>query len=149
MNQTFVVIWVALAVSQLVYIFVPAPIPENASTLPNIFPIALAVVALIQAVGIVVLLRVRAFAPVQSGRIDPTSTSGTAQLFTTLILAWVLAESIAIYGLVLRFLHFSLPYSASFAAAGALLLFVGRPWHPRLRKPDSTVQLARTGTPIE
>ena len=149
MNQTFVVTWAVLAVSQVVYLLVPAPTRENASALPNVFPIALAAVAFIQAVGIVTLLRIRAFAPVQSGRIDPSSKSGAAQLFTTLILAWILAESIAIYGLVLRFLHFSRPYSASFAVAGALLLFVGRPWHPRLRKPDSTIDLARSGTPIE
>jgi F0F1-type ATP synthase membrane subunit c/vacuolar-type H+-ATPase subunit K len=149
MNQTFVVIWVVLAVSQALYLFVPAPARENATTLPDAFPIALAAVALIQAGGIVALLRARAFAPVQTGRIDPASKSGAAQLFTTLILAWVLAESVAIYGLVLRFMHFSLPYSAPFSAAGAFLLFVGRPWHPSLRKPDSTVELARSGTPIE
>jgi F0F1-type ATP synthase membrane subunit c/vacuolar-type H+-ATPase subunit K len=149
MNQTFVIIWSALAVSQVIYLLIPIPERQNASTIPNLFPIVLAAVAFIQAVGIVVLLRVRAFAPVQSGRIDPTSSSGAAQLFTTLILAWVIAESIAIYGLVLRFLHFSLTYSAFFAAAGAILLVLGRPWHPKLRKQDSTIELARSGAPID
>ncbi len=39
MNQTFVVTWAVLAVSQVVYLLVPAPTRENASALPNVFPV--------------------------------------------------------------------------------------------------------------
>lgn len=148
-NQPLLIVWSALAVSQVIYLLVPAPPARTASTLPDAFPMALGTVALLEAVGIVALLRVRAFAPVQSGRIDPTSKSGAAQLFTSLILAWVLAESIAIYGLVLRFLHFSSTAWAPFAAAGAFLLILGRPWHPKLRKPVSSSDIARSGAPIQ
>ena len=149
MSQTFLIIWAFLGVSQVVYLLVPVPSQQNASTLSDVFPMALAVVAFIQAIGMVILLRVRAFEPIRSGRIDPRLSSGVVQLFTPLILAWVLAESVAIYGLVLRFLHYSLSYSVWFSTAGAVLLFMGRPWQRKLQKPYSATQSARSGAPIE
>lgn len=148
MNQQFVIIWSVLAISQIIYLFVPVPPREGAGAMPAVFPIALGIVALVEGLGVVALLRIRAFNPIQGGRLDPASKEGAAQLLTTLILAWVLAESVAIYGLVLRFLHFDLPYSAAFAIAGAFLLFLGRPWQAKLRKPQSRSDLAKSGKPI-
>lgn len=148
MKQPFVIIWAALAISQVVYLFVPAPHRENAARLPDVFPVALGAVAIAQSIGIVVLLRIRAFNPVQAGRLDPTSKNGAAQLFTTLILAWVFAESVAIYGLILRFLHFELPYTLPFALAGACLLFLARPWSPKLKQPLSAADRARSHAPL-
>lgn len=148
MNQTFLLLWAALAVSQVIYLFVPAPPREGAANLSDVLPIALGAVAFAQCVGIVALLRIRAFGPIQRGGLDPTSKEGAAQLFTTLILAWVLAESAAIYGLVLRFLGFDLLYSTPLSAAGALLLFLGRPWQSKLARPASSADLASSGDPL-
>lgn len=148
MNQQFLIVWSALAISQVIYLFVPAPLREGPANLPAIFPLVLGAIAFVQGVGMVVLLRVRAFNPIQGGRLDPTSKEVAAQLFTTLILAWVLAESVALYGLVLRFLQFELLYSASFAAGGALLLFLGRPWQSRLGRPASAADMAGSNAPL-
>ena len=148
MNQTFLLIWAALAVSQVIYFFLPAPPRDGAANLSDMFPLVLGAVAFAQGVGIVALLRVRAFGPIQRGRLDPTSKEGAAQLFTTLILAWVLAESVAIYGLVLRFLGFELLYSAPLSVAGALLLFLGRPWQSKLARPASSADLASSAGPL-
>ena len=148
MNQQFVIVWSALAISQVIYLSLPAPPRESPANLLGVFPLALGVVAFAESVGMVALLRIRAFNPIQTGRLDPLSQKGVTELFTTLILAWMLAESIAIYGLVLRFLGFGMAYSSPFAAAGAFLLFLGRPWQAKLRKPVSSADLARSGTPL-
>ena len=148
MNFQFVIIWVALAISQVVYLFVPAPPRASAAILPGVLPLALGVITIAQSIGIVAWLRIRAFNPIHAGRLDPASKDGVAQLFTTLIVAWVLAESIAIYGLVLRFLHFELSYYFPFVLAGACLLFLARPWSPKLKRASSLADLARSNAPL-
>ena len=147
MNRQFLFVWSALAISQVIYLFMPVP-PGERPVNPDLFPVVLGAIALIQGVGVVVLLRVRAFNPIQGGRLDPTSKKGAVQLFATLILAWAIAESVAIYGFVLRFMQFELLYSASFAAGGALLLFFGRPWQSNLGRPASAADMAGSNAPL-
>src|SRR5262245_30697563 len=147
-QQVNLFVWAALALSQLVYLFIPAPPRENTGEISGAFPLVLGIVAVLQAILIAGLLQLRAFKPIQAGQLDPTSKAGAAQLFTTLMIAWVLAESVAIYGLVLRFLQFPLTTSLPFSLAGAFLLFLGRPWNSRLRRPESAAELARSGAPL-
>ncbi len=147
MNRQFLFVWSALAISQVIYLLMPVP-PGERPVNPDLFPVVLGAIALIQGVGVVVLLRVRAFNPIQGGRLDPTSKKGAVQLFATLILAWAIAESVAIYGFVLRFMQFELLYSASFAAGGALLLFLGRPWQSNVGRPGSAADLAGSSAPL-
>ena len=147
-QQMHTFVWGALALSQLVYLFIPVPPRENAGGMPAIFPIALGMVAVVVAILVAGLLQLRAFKPIEAGRLDPSSKPGAAQLFTTLLLAWVLAESVAVHGLVLRFLHFPLTTSRPFSLAGALLLFLGRPWNPKLKRPASAAEIARSATPL-
>ena len=148
LKQQLVIIWVMLAISQVVYLLVPAPQVENAGRPPEIFPIVLGAVAIAQGIGIVALLRIRAFNPIQAGSLDPRSKDGVARLFTTLLLAWVLAESIAIYGLVLRFVHFELAYALPFALGAACLLIFARPWSPKLRRASTAAELASSQAPL-
>ncbi len=148
MNQQLVIIWSVLMVSQVIYLLVPASGQEATANQGATFPIALGVVAFAEAVGIIVLLKIRAVDPIRLGKLDPGAKEGIAQLFTTLIMAWVLAESVAIYGLVLRFMHYGFVYFAPFSAAGAFLLFFGRPWQPKLKKPLSSADLASSNAPI-
>ncbi len=148
MNQQLLIIWSVLAISQVIYIFVPAPLREGSANAAEIFPAALGVVAFTEGLGVIVLLRVRAFNPIRRGRLDPASKEGAAQLFITLMLAWVLAESVAIYGLVVRFLDFDLPYSVPFSVGAALLMFLGRPWQSKLKWPSTTAEIASSGTPL-
>jgi F0F1-type ATP synthase membrane subunit c/vacuolar-type H+-ATPase subunit K len=148
MKQQLLIIWTMLAISQGIYLLVPLPPRENAAAIPAVFPIALGVVAIVQAIGIVGFLRIRAFNPIRAGLLNPASKAGAPQLFTTLLIAWVLAESVAVYGLLLRILHFPPTISAPFAAAAAILLFIGRPWNPRLERPASSADLARSSAPL-
>ena len=149
MNFTFVILWAVLAVSQVIYLAVPLFAEVGTATLSEVFPMVLGVVAFVQGVIVVVILRAQAFSPIQSRRIDPTTTEGLAKLFTPLLLAWVIAESVAIYGLVLRLLNFDFQYWIPFSVAGAFLLFLGRPFHSKLKKPASSADLARMGGPID
>jgi hypothetical protein len=148
MNQQFLIIWSALMVSQVIYLFVPASGREATANQAAAFPIALGIVAFAQAVGIIVLLKIRAVDPIQLGKLDPGAKEGIAKLFITLMLAWVLAESVAIYGLVLRFMHYDFVYFAPFSAAGAFLLFLARPWQSKLKKPLSSADLASSNAPL-
>ena len=148
MNQTNMVIWCVIVVSQVIYLLMAAPASEGSPVLPDLFPLLLGAIALLEGVGVVVLLRVRAINPIRSGRLDPTSREGAAQLFVTLILVWVLAESVAIYGLVVRFQQFGPAYSLPFAVGGAFLMLLTRPWQSKLKKPVSLADLAQTGTPL-
>jgi len=152
MNQVHGIVWTALAVAQVIYFLIPVPARPNAAspsaTFALVYPLALGAVAGIQALIIVSLLQLRAFKPIQAGQLDPMSTPGASQLFTTLLIAWVLAESVAIYGLVLRFMLFPRSHSLPFFLAGAVLLFLGRPWNPKLKKPLSLADLARSSAPL-
>jgi hypothetical protein len=145
MSQLWIV-WAALLSSQLVYLMVPIP-PREAVVEP-VFVWALGFVALVEAVGIVVFLRVALFGPIRRGELDSATKPGEQRTFVVLLVAWTLAESIAIYGLVLRFLQFERPYTLPFAIAAALLCAYSHPWSSALRKPPSSTDLARSGTPI-
>lgn len=148
MNQNLIVVWVVLAVAQVVYLIYPAPHREGDAVPSDVFAAALGAVAVVQSIGIVMLLRVRAFNPVRTGRLDPASKSGNVQLFSTLLLAWVLCIGIAMYGLVLRFLHFERAYTLPFALAAACLFLLARPWNAKLKKPSNAADLASSNAPI-
>jgi hypothetical protein len=147
MKKPLLIVWSVLAVSQVIYLLIPVP-SQDSPPPPDLFPLILGSVALVQGVGIVALLRIRAFAPIREGRLDPASAPGGAQLFTTLIMAWVLAESVAIYGFVVRFMHFEFHHSFPFAVGGAFLLYLGRPWQAKLELPRSLADLAKSNDPI-
>ena len=66
MNQQLVVVWVVLAVAQVVYLIYPAPHREGDAVPSDVFAAALGAVAVVQSIGIVILLRVRAFNPVRT-----------------------------------------------------------------------------------
>jgi len=145
------IIWGALAVSQVIYVVVPglvSPEPRDNASDP-IFPIVLGVVAAAQAGGLWMWFQIGAVRKIRDGRLDPDTPSGLASLFTTLILAWVLAESIGIYGFLLHFLGAPSGAWAPFSVLAGLMLFLCRPGQAALRPPRSSASLASRGDPIE
>ena len=82
------------------------------------------------------------------GDLDLREPKGVAQLFTTLIIAWVLAESIAIYGLVLRVVGAGIDLWSSYSVVGGLLLLVGRPWQRGLQVPPGSRPRTPSNDPI-
>jgi hypothetical protein len=135
--DTNLVLWGALAVSQVIYLFVPEFVDLGRDGPPEALSLALAAVAVVEAIGVVVYFRQAALGPVQRGVLDPKSAGGAPQLFQVFILCWVLAESIAIFALVLGVLGAELVVRVPFVIGAAGLLFVCRPWHPGLEAPVS------------
>jgi F0F1-type ATP synthase membrane subunit c/vacuolar-type H+-ATPase subunit K len=136
-RTTFAIIWGVLALAQLLYVAVPLPVKEKDPELLSTLALVLGFVAFSQALAIVALLRIRALGPIASGDLDLREQSGMAKLFTTLILTWILAESIGVYGLVLRMLGAESDLWSPFAMLGGLLLLICRPWQRGLQAKAS------------
>jgi F0F1-type ATP synthase membrane subunit c/vacuolar-type H+-ATPase subunit K len=131
----FAIIWGVLALAQLLYVAVPLPVQEKDPELLSTLALVLGFVAFSEALAIVALLRIRALGPIASGDLDLREQSGLTKLFTTLILTWILAESIGVYGLVLRMLGAESDLWSPFAMLGGLLLLICRPWQRGLQAP--------------
>ncbi len=119
-------IWLTLLVSQLIYVGIILSGVIQVRTEPvdiPVFPIVLGVVAATTAVASHVFWR-RATG---AGRALHVAPPEPAAAFTSFLLAWVLDESIAIYGFVLSLLAFGATAWAPFSLAGFVLLLVHRP----------------------
>ncbi len=119
-------IWLTLLVSQLIYVGIILSGVIQVRTEPvgiPVFPIVLGVVAATTAVASHVFWR-RATG---AGRALHVAPPEPAAAFTSFLLAWVLDESIAIYGFVLSLLAFGAAAWAPFSLAGFVLLLVHRP----------------------
>ena len=125
-RRTQWVFWLTLLAAQVLYVLVilsgAARTREEPLDLPAL-PIALAVVALATAIGAHVCWR-RASG---TGRPIHSSPPEPATSFTFYILAWVLDESIALYGLVLGLLALSPSVWGPFSLAALVLMLVHRP----------------------
>jgi hypothetical protein len=141
------IVWASLLLAQVTFLTLPIA-PNSRESFPELAVYALGLVGLAEAIGIVVFLRVALFGPIRRGELDPSAPAGAQRYFTFFMIAWSVAESIAIYGFLLRILGFDRAYTAPFAAVAALLFVYARPWGAHLRKPASSADLARSGTPI-
>lgn len=146
------VVWIGFAVSQTICLFLPlgdrARSAADAASAFQLFVAVLGGVAFAEAVVMVVLLRRGAVQPIQEGRLDPTSTEGAARLFTVLAIAWTIASSVAMYGLVLRVLGTPTAHWGPFAVSGAILHVLARPWQGGFSRPATATDLARSGKPL-
>jgi F0F1-type ATP synthase membrane subunit c/vacuolar-type H+-ATPase subunit K len=115
----------------------PVPASEIELSAPRgeppgpIFTIALAVVAAITAAALL-YIRARALPHRhRPGLYDQASPApprrARLEYFTLCVLTWAMAESIAVYGLVLGFLHHAILPFVPFAAASLLLMLVLAP----------------------
>ncbi len=151
-KSTLITVWAVLVLSQVIYLIVPAlrvlPNAEENLDFLSLFAGCLGFVAFLQAVGVSIYFRRGALAPIADGRLDVRTAPGAARLFTVLIICWVLAESIAIYALVLRFLGAPVTLWAPFPVAAASLFLFVRPWHAGLSRAPTAQDLAESGRPI-
>jgi hypothetical protein len=120
------VLWSTLLASQLVYLALilsgVARVREQPLELPAL-PIAFGVVAGATGIAAHPLWRRASGA----GRALPADPPEAAAAFTFFLLAWVLDESIAVYGLLLALLAFSPVSWSPFSAAALALMLVHRP----------------------
>ena len=125
-KRTNRILWLTLFASQLVYVALALSGAVQVRTEPlnlPVFPIALAIVAAVTAAASHFSWRRASGAgdPVHTPRPHPSAS------FTFYILAWVLDESIAIYGLVLALLAFSVGAWAPFSLTAFVLIILHRP----------------------
>lgn len=136
-TKTNILLWIALCVSQLIYILVvyiktPTESPQDVSQ--TMFP-PLLVVAVIISIGTIFYRKRALVEPIQSGSIDLSTDAGVGKGFTPFILNLVLSQSVGIYGLVLSFLSGEIQYVVGFVAASLALMYIHRPMSPQLQAP--------------
>ncbi len=125
-ERTRKIIWLTLLVSQLIYVAIILSGAIQTRTEPvdiPVFPMVLGVVAATTAVASHLFWR-RATG---AGRALHVAPPQPAAAFTSFLMAWVLDESIAIYGFVLSVLAFSAAAWAPFIVEAIALLLVHRP----------------------
>ncbi len=119
----------AMLISIVLYLVIVVQLPAH--TAPN--PLLFRVLALLGVanVGLILFLR-RIFvaSPAEVLRSSPQDSTALAKWKSGHILTWAFAEAIALYGLVLHFLGFSMREVSPFFMAGALLIVVFGPKLP-------------------
>jgi len=89
-KSTLVTIWAVLALSQVIYLIIPAfrvlPDAEGNTDFLALFAGCLGFIVFLQVVGVVVYFRRGALAPIAEGRLDARTAAGAARLFTVLVI---------------------------------------------------------------
>jgi hypothetical protein len=112
-----------------IYVFLAMRAPLRPTPQPILFNV-IAVVAVVEAT-VAFFLRNKLIRDAESTwRENPNSKPGLARWFTANIVPWAMCLSIAIYGIVLRYLGYSFRSVAPFFFAGALLMFFFPPRRP-------------------
>ncbi len=124
------ILWIAVLLALAIFIVLPEIVavrPQPAS--PTVF-VAITVVAF-WIVGLAFFMRRRWILTATSTlSSDPKNANALARWRTGYIICLALSESIGLYGLVLRFVGFSLSHVAPFYVVAAVLLFYFRPQIP-------------------
>ena len=119
----------AMLISIVLYLVMVVQLPAH--TAPN--PLLFRVLALLAVANVGVLFflrRVFVDGPTEALRTSPQDPAALAKWKSGHILTWAFAEAIALYGLVLHFLGFSMREISPFFLAGALLIVVFGPKLP-------------------
>lgn len=144
--QQLWVVWACLIVSLSIYGAMPLLLPPPQEPPPQpqaVFIGALALVGLMTAAATVLLRRFALLRPTRAGTLDITTKAGAARFSAISMLAWVLSESIGVYGLVLFFLYRVPTLLYPFLSAAVLLLIIHAPRTGSLQVEPSSPDLAR------
>ncbi len=155
--MTMRILWAALLVSQGIYLglVVGQVIPPPEEPPEPVLLTGLSAAAMFSAVLSILLPRMfyrqalagPQFAHAEGMAQGPDGVLGVALrlAFAPFIIGCALAESVAIYGLILGLIGFSLLTVAPFFAAGAMLMLVQFPTEGRFRGPMEEALAARRG----
>ena len=120
------VIRIAMLVSVAFYGVIATLLPASGEPNPTVF-YAFTGIAVVEVAGIFVMRRTL-ISPWQTGAMpQPEEGKVSVKPATALIIIYCLSEAVAVYGLVLHFLGFSLSQVAPFFLAGMVLLFFFEP----------------------
>jgi hypothetical protein len=141
--------WSALLLSLLPYAAVIVFVsPQGAPLAP---PATVAVLALAAAVIGAASLALRALLvvrPVRAGELDPMREPDAQRLFALSVVGWMLADAVAVLGLLAFFLLHARTAALGFVAGGAALLLLQAPRLDSLRPPPTAEELARRPDPL-
>jgi hypothetical protein len=122
-------IQIALLVSILIYLLVSLHAPARSKGIPLMI-LFLALLAGAMAIAVFVV-RSRLLTPSEAVVAQQPEDKGALSRWrTAYILMWALCEAIAAYGLVLRYLGFTLAQAAPFFACGFILILAVPPRRP-------------------
>jgi hypothetical protein len=117
---------IAMLASVVFYAVIATLVSSSVEPNPIAF-YALTVIAIAEVAAIFVMRRAL-LSPAQMGAMpQPAAARVSMKPGTALIVIYCLSEAVALYGLVLHFLGFSLSQVASFFVAGLVLLFFFEP----------------------
>lgn len=122
-RRTNQVLWIALMLSQAIYGLVALLVAEPRDGVVAAMPLVLGAVGVASGVGAHLSWR-RATGAGRALHAEPVRL---ADRFRGYLIAWVLDESIAVFGLMLALLGFPSTTWAPFLAAGMALMLVHRP----------------------
>ncbi|MBW2359682.1 MAG: hypothetical protein JRG84_02155 [Deltaproteobacteria bacterium] len=148
---TLWVIWGTLLASVALYAALPlvvAPPGEGMERGAEALQLGLGLVSIASAAASFVLKRILVLAPIARHAIDPCTPAGAQRIQTGYIFAWMLAESIGIYGLVLYFLTTDARTMLPFVAGSALLMLLHAPRAAAITDSQGSHDLAGRPDPI-
>jgi hypothetical protein len=122
-------IWMALLASIAIYFLVALHAPARSEGTP-VMLFALAATSFALAVVVFVIRRKMLAATEALAASHPDDKVALSRWRTAYIIVWALCEMIAMYGLVLRYLGFSIFQAAPFFASGFLLILLQGPRRP-------------------
>lgn len=139
-DRTLRIVWGAMVASILVYAAVAASfLRAGASAVGHEKTSGIDLWLEVEAAGTawaaIVLWKTRRTDPIRNGALDPESAAGRVAIRRVSIVCWALAESIAIFGLVLVGLRRTPLPGAVFLAAGFFLELLLFPRPPAAGKP--------------
>jgi hypothetical protein len=127
--RTLQIVRIAMLVSIVIYGFFAGLLPSSATPNPVIFyAITLMAVVLVAMMSVMRRMYVLRSEPVLAAQ--PNDAKALTRWRTGYLIRFCLSEAIALYGLALHFLGFSIPHVAPFYLVGFVLLLFFAPRRP-------------------
>jgi hypothetical protein len=123
------IVRLAMLISIALYFVMVKIIPSQASADPLIFRV-IALFAFASLGALVWLRKLLVRDPIEVLRSRPQDSAALGKWKSGQLITWALGESIALYGLILHFLGFSMGQVIPFLVAGALLILIFPPSLP-------------------
>ena len=128
LRRSLQVVRFAMLISIVLYVVITRMIPASTHSAPN--PIILETVALLAFADLGILLflrRILVSGPAEVLRTEPGESAALARWKAGQVITWALAESIALFGVVLHFLGFPITQVAPFFVVGAVVILIFPP----------------------
>jgi hypothetical protein len=137
-TRTLWIVWASMLATLIVYAAIPFLVPGGQARDPLLeqaMLLGLFGVAAASAIGTLIARNLMIVQPAQRGDLDLGSGPALSRFASVSIALWAVAESIAVYGLVLYLLFGKAGYLHAFLLAAATLFAVHSPRAPAAARP--------------